>query len=533
MIGLDPNIIKKINYKLTLARIINDASKDFIYAPHINAIYALAKEELWSHLSTKLKNGTFNPSLPISMEIPKPSGFTRPGSILKPYDRMSYQLTVDNIGPVAEKQLNRSRVFSNVLLKKDPKGSMFKSTKECFSRFQSKLVEYVKKKKYSSVLKADIASYFQNINQHILINLLRSAGCDNPIVSFLEKLLLSFTEQSSRGIIQGVFPSDFLGNFYLCYLDEEYSLKKIPFLRYVDDIYSFFDSRRKAFLHQLQLIKWLRNGGLHLNEYKTKILPTEALLKEETKIEKMFEGAQDEIISEIEEEFKAEMKEEMWGFYSTTIQWDFLPSGLIEPEIDYKEVEIDATKKLFDLRDVDRFTRDKIDKFCIPVFTRFKDDYAMKYILREYPKRAHMARIFANYIAKMIRLDPSYVKEAEKLFLDKDISFEYQYIWLYGALMAAKRVKKTTVNFSIKQLRDANLGEALRAICAIFMGKFSNTAQKRLLRNHYSQEQSEYVRSAILHAVRYFPSSEKNACYKAWGGHNELNSLVLCAAKKI
>ena len=106
-------------------------------------------------------------------------------------------------------------------------------------------------------------------------------------------------------------------------------------------------------------------------------------------------------------------------------------------------------------------------------------------------------------------------------------------MWLYAALMGAKKIKKTTIDFSIKQLRNANLSKALRAICAIFIGKFGNTVQKRLLKNHYSQEQSGYVRSAILHAARHFPSSEKNACYRAWGGHNELNSLVLCAARKI
>jgi len=528
MFGLDKNIIKKINYKLTLDRIINNVQRDFVYAPHINAIYALAREELWSRLSTQLKNGTFNSSLPITIEVPKPSGFTRPGSILKPYDRMSYQLAVDNIGLVAEKQLNRSRVFSNVLLKKDPKGLMFKSSGECYSRFQNKLVEYAKKKNFSSVLKADIASYFQNINQHTLINLLSSAGCDNLIVSFLKKLLLFFTEKSSRGIIQGVFPSDFLGNFYLCYLDGEYSLKKIPFFRYVDDIYSFFSSRKKAYLHQLQLINWLRKEELYLNEYKTKILPTKVLLTEETKIKKMFERAKDEIILKLEE-----VKEEIEAFYLSTIQWDFLPSGVMEPEIDYGEVDIDATKKLFDLKDVDPFTRDKIDKRCIPVFTKFKDDYGIEYFLKEYTKRAHMAQIFASYIGKIIRLKPDYIRKAEKLLLDKDIFFEYQYMWLYAALMGAKKIKKTTVDFSIKQLRNANLSEALRAICAIFIGKFGNTVQKRLFKNHYSQEQSGYVRSAILHAARHFPSSEKNACYRAWGGHNELNSLVLCAARKI
>lgn len=533
MFGLDGNIVKKINHKLALKRVINDVQTDFIYAPHINAIYALAGEELWSRLSTKLKNGTFNASLPINIEVPKPSSFTRPGSILRPYDRMSYQIAVGHIAIVAEKQINRSKVFSNVLLSKDQKGLMFKPPGESFSRFRDKLIKNAKNERYSYVLKSDVASYFPNINQHTLITLLISIGCETPVVRFLEKLLSFFTEKSSRGIIQGVAPSDFLGNFYLCYLDGEYSLAKIPFLRFVDDIYSFFNSRKKAFLHKLELINWLRKEGLYLNEYKTKILPTKVLLKEETEVQKMLEAAKEEIILEYEEEFETRMEEETGNFYSSTIQWDFLPSGVMEPEIDYEEVEIDATKKLFRFKTTNIFLRDKIDRFCIPVFAKFKDSFAIEYTLKEYIRRPYLAQIFANYIGKTIHLKPCYTQEAEKLLFNKDLFFEYQYVWLYAALMSSKKIKKTTVDFATKQLRNGNLNEALRAVCAIFIGKFGNAVQRKSLKHHYKQEQSDYVCSAILYAARYFPAQEKNACYKAWCGNNELNSLVSYAVRKI
>ncbi len=533
MFGLDQNIVEKVDYNLTLKRIINDVQGDFIYAPHINAVYALAQEELWNNLSSKLISKNFDSSLPITIEIPKPTGFTRPGSILMPYDRMSYQLAIDNIGPDAEKLIDRKKVFSNVLLSRDPKGLMFKSSAKCFNSFSRNIIKYAKKKSYRYVLKADIASYFQNIDQHVLINLLKSSGSKELVVSFLEKLLSSFSEKRSKGIIQGVFPSDFLGNFYLCSLDGECDLNKIPFVRYVDDIYLFFNSWEKAFSNKIKLIKWLRKEGLQLNELKTAILSSEVLLREETKIQMMFKKAKDEIESELEEKFEEEARQELGDFYSSTIQWDFLPSGITRPEIDYGEVDIDATKKLFDFEEEDRSARDKIDKFCIPVFAKIKDSYAIEYVFGEYLERQEMAQVFAGYIGKMIGLDPGYGTKTEGLLCDKNIFFDYQYMWLYAALMGAEKVKKTTVNFSINQLRDGNLPAALRAICAIFIGKFGNTIQKKLLRNHYSDEQSDYVCSAILYASQYFSSSEKSACYRAWGGKSELNKLILCAIRKI
>lgn len=37
--GLDAALLKQINWKLALARIVHDLRSDFIYAPHINFIY--------------------------------------------------------------------------------------------------------------------------------------------------------------------------------------------------------------------------------------------------------------------------------------------------------------------------------------------------------------------------------------------------------------------------------------------------------------------------------------------------------------
>ena len=117
MEGLDSQIVDSLNHTLALGRIETDINRDLIYAPHINIIYQFAKDDLWKELRRQLKSGQFGASLPIYMNIPKPSGLTRPGAVQLPLDRLLYQILIDNIAPQIEHNLNRSLVFSNSVLR--------------------------------------------------------------------------------------------------------------------------------------------------------------------------------------------------------------------------------------------------------------------------------------------------------------------------------------------------------------------------------------------------------------------------------
>lgn len=523
MAGLDNKIIQELNSELALQRIKNDLQSDFIFAPHLNVIFYLAGPDLWERLVSKLKSGDFEPALPIMLEVPKASGFSRPGSILGPFERLIYQASVDMIAPAAESALNREQVFSYALLGEDPNGFMFESASDCFTKFKEKVIEYCQSGDYTHVLKADVASFFERLYQHVLINLLNSAGCNNYIVSFLEKFMALLTQKDSHGIIQGVFPSDFLGNFYLCSLDAEHQINDIPFVRYVDDIYMFFKSEKDVNKHKIRLSTWLRRDGLNLNEAKTKTFAVEDLVREETEVELMFEDAKEEAWSELSRE----------DFYTSTISWDFLFDEDQDEEIDEKDIELVATKKLFDLEDVNSETKNKIVKFCLPIFTAALDEHAIAYVLKIFPLSMHMAQPFATYLNKFVRNNQEIANSVEALLGNENVFYEYQYMWLYAALMRADKVSSDSVKFAINQLRNTQHSEALRATCAVFVGKFGNVTQRRILKTHYTQEPSSYVRSAILHSSRHFPKNEKETCFTAWSGHNEVNSLIVSALKKL
>jgi len=196
------------------------------------------------------------------------------------------------------------------------------------------------------------------------------------------------------------------------------------------------------------------------------------------------------------------------------------------------DVEFQATHTLFDQTDVGPRTRDKIDRFCLSVFTASGDDYAVEYVLANYEHRPGLAQMFARYLALFVPTNGTIVNRIEHLFSAGNLLFEYQTLWLAAVLMSAAEVSAATVDRTLQYLLRGQFGEPLRGACALLIGRFGNAGQRRLLKTHYSSEASAFVRAAILYSARFFPSTERDTCYTAWSGHDDTNALIVVAAKK-
>ena len=86
MPGLDAALVASLDKDTAFARVLADVETDFIFAPQYKILYEFMKDEIWVEITSALRSGTYNPSSLITAEIPKPSGLTRPGSILFPID---------------------------------------------------------------------------------------------------------------------------------------------------------------------------------------------------------------------------------------------------------------------------------------------------------------------------------------------------------------------------------------------------------------------------------------------------------------
>lgn len=508
MPGLDKKILDLIDPKKVIDRIKIDIRTDFILAPHHNAIFINAGSELWGRVQELLKSGQYQPELPHTISVPKERGFTRPGSILGPVDRFVYQALIDIASPTLEAQLDRERTFSHVL-SNDP-NSMFEPAHESWSRFQAKMGSLCTSEGYT--VKADIANYFERIPQHHLVNLMSAAKCPPEVVNLLEEMLLAFQERDSFGIIQGVFPSDVLGNFFLSEFDGYCDIHEIPSARYVDDMYLYFASEVDAQRGLIELIERLRKDGLHLNEYKSGIRTTHEVLREETEVDVLFEEARSEV--------REELTEYDTSGYGFTAEWEWE-----EPE-DEEELELAATKRLYSAIENYPEQSDKIERFCLPLLRAASSDHAIDAVLENLLRKPHLTSYYHAYLARFVSTNKDLVTALESVVRSLSLVTDYQRMYLLGSLFAAESVKATTVNTALQWLDNTRMAEEARAIAALFAAKHGSPTQKRTVRLTYENEPSVFVRGAILYASRYFTGAERKTCKKAWGAHNLVNALI-------
>lgn len=522
MPGLDPNLVSRLDFSLSLKRVETDVATDFLLAPHYSAVYAHAGADLIEIARSRLSDGSYNPELPITVEVPKPSGLSRPGAILRPLDRLIYQFLVDQICDRAEAQLDRSRVFSHALLEDDREFKMFRPADECYRGLLAALAATCRIRRLRYVVKADVASYFERIYQHNLINLLRSADCNSSVVNLLEKVLKAFTQNDSHGIIQGLFPSDFLGNFYLTTIDERQRVAETPSIRYVDDIYLFYASETEARKGLAGLCRDLRDEGLSLNESKTRILTAQDLIAEETEVDRLFERAKQEIREFVQT--NAAYRIHGYGFQSLWSEEEELPD---------EEVSLMAVSELYARLDERPQKADQIERFCLPYFSLARDEQAIERSLGGIVDRPHMSSIYCSYLRRFVRDNPIVGARLEQIMIDPRVAYEWALIWPVAALIDAGAVSDSARTAAVRVVEDARSSEGLRAIAAQLVAKHGNASQRRNLRHQYEREPSQFVREAILFSTRHLPSNERNSCLSAWGSHSITNSLIGCAVRRL
>jgi hypothetical protein len=518
MPGLDPSIIEQMDPRLSIGRILRDQKSDFILSPHYASIFVHSGEDLWEQLESSLRSGSFEPELPITVEVPKPTGLTRPGSILKPMDRLIYQALIDVLAPIAERNIDRSRAFSYILLDPDPEFRMFEDHHDCLNQLQESIKQYSEDPRWSYAIRADVANFFERLYQHVLINLLHSSGCPSGAVNLLEQLLSLWMERDSHGILQGMFPSDFLGNFYLVGLDSSLEVLGVPSARFVDDLYIFYGSKPDAQKGMTELCKSLRREGLHLSDRKSQILEVEKLIHEETQIDRMFEEARLELEGEA-------LSEDWYGFQSIWLS--------DEEELSEEEITLHAVETLYQRVEDPDVPSDRIELFCLPSLAESGSEVAVERALDGLVERPYLAKVYSSYLWRIARSNSDIGERMEHVLREREFSYDWQIIWPIAALLNSDSVERTTVTKVIRILRDPSYSAALRALCAIFVGKHSGPGQRRSLIQQYSNESSDYVHAAILFASRYFPAAERRACIRAWSGHSRINTLVGKAVQKI
>ena len=525
--GMSAKVVKALDWSLANKRVLKDQRSDFIYAPHLRSINLSAGSELIERVEKALSSGTFMPGLPVHMEVPKSSrvatsklskmgpAHSRQGSILLPRDRLLYQAIADASAEAISDDTDFDRSFSHRIV--PGAGAMFEVTRIAWGKFQARLKRLSKKKHNKYVLKLDIANCFSSINQHMLINKLGDLDIDASIIKRLEQMLIKFTgSKSSRGIVQGIYPSDLFGNYYMNPIDEFIDGLKLDSARYVDDIYIFVESADHADAAYRKLIRFLRRYDLTVNEAKARLMPSSFLLAEEPDLEELFSNAVEEVTDQADE-FGEEAG---YGFQG---DWE-------DEEESYSEqydIELAATELLFDSADDYEGQEENIERFCLPLFARAKSDYAVDHVIANLMNRPSMAQIYCSYLSKF-----SGHAEVRKAFLDlateKNV-YDWQRMWAIAGLLVSGSAKNKEVSSIFSVFESKEVEEPVRAVAAIFTGRYGNHSKRTDLFSSYGSEGSEYLRAAIYFSSRWFPTVEKSNAKSQWANDNELNELITVA----
>jgi hypothetical protein len=536
--GLDGGALKSLDWRVAIQRVLVDVRSDFIYAPHISNVFRNAADDLTSAVTSELKSGRFAPGRPITIEVPKSSrmqvvprgsrgpNFSRPGSILLPKDRLLYQMLADNAAPLIEEHTDRTRSFSHQLAA-DETADMFESSRVSWNKMQQTLNRLSLGHTKGYVIKADVANCFETINQHTLVNHLGSIGYPVTLAGALDAFFVLVTgDRNSRGLLQGVFPSDLFGNFYLNPIDEFLSDLNIPSIRYVDDIYIFVSSLRHAEETTRKLTARLRDYDLGLNEAKSKLLQSQSLLIEEPDLEKLFADAVEEYKKNRDED--DEDVDSDYGFQS---EWEDEDDGEGK-EANDAEAELGATEVLFDSRDEFPLHVEKIERFCLPLFASAVSDYAVDHVLDNFAHRPAMTQIYCAYLAKFVEQEEISSALGEILTGD-ELFYDWQRMWIFAALMRWERSTSDVVRASIQICNDGARHEALRAVAGILAAKHGSFTRQKELSDNYGNAGSIYLQTALLYATRYFQPALRRGSLKLWSGHSQTHSLIAESVKKM
>lgn len=354
--------------------------------------------------------------------------------------------------------------------------------------------------------------------------MLRDAGLNGSLCDKLEEMLLAYTgERSSRGILQGVYPSDLFGAFYLNPVDRFFEENGIMSVRYVDDIYVFVRSVAEADEVLRKLIPTLRQYGLRLNEAKSKIIVRNELFTEEPDLEDLFNGALQEMSEQVDEE----EDDEGYGFQTP---WDANDDEDDEhdeeadhDEDDEVDAELEATKRLFDSIETYSGHEENIERFCLPLFSKANSDYAVNHVMNSFTERPSMTQIYCSYLGKFIN-DQDDIKDFLVESLSEEGLFDWQKIWIIACLHQSRERDTQAVRAVNGVLHDASAHEALRAIAATYVGRLGDVARRRALFTLY-QGVSPYIQYAIYYSSRQWPPAERRTARTSWGTHGDLNRL--------
>lgn len=226
---------------------------------------AFAREH-WEEIRASLLAGTYQP-LPVKrVEIPKPTGGTRPLGIPTVLDRLIQQAMAQVLLPIFDPD------FSEASYGFRPG----RSAHDAIHRVR----DYIRQG-YRVAVDADLSKFFDTVDHDLLMNRVGRKVRDQRVLRLVGKYLRAGVmidgrrRETRKGVPQGGPLSPLLSNILLDDLDKELERRGHRFARYADDFIILVKSRRAGERVMTGITRFLESKlKLVVNQEKSKVAPT-------------------------------------------------------------------------------------------------------------------------------------------------------------------------------------------------------------------------------------------------------------------
>jgi hypothetical protein len=258
----------KANLELAWRRITTGGNQQYKRLfRHLYFAYEVALEDNLKDLRQRILGGTFDPSQPESIYLPKSSGLHRPLRLLHLED----QIVLQAFANMAAKRLYKKRaplqfkvVFSNIL-QSDRSIFFFKRWQDTYAVFNRQIAN-----KYNAGLRwvadFDLAAFYDTISHGLLLKTIYPKTSMDVESEWILKCLRTWSSAKissshGHGLPQGPIASDFLAECFLLPID--LALRKSEgYIRYVDDFRLFGRNEDDVRAAVIILERYCRERGL-------------------------------------------------------------------------------------------------------------------------------------------------------------------------------------------------------------------------------------------------------------------------------
>jgi hypothetical protein len=283
-----------------------------------------------------------------------------------------------------------------------------------YKGFKGAFNDYGSKFKFG--ISFDVASYFNSIYHHDLVNWFDERGAAEPDVSLFGRFLREINAGRSIDCLpQGLYPSKMIGNDFLKFIDNSSRLRSTILIRFMDDVALFSDRREDLFADFYLIQDLLGQKGLSVNPSKTRLLE-ETRQDVGEKIDAVRKGLLKKRRILIIRGYDVEVEEREVSRKLTPKEISLLKTILAQPQLEEEDAEL--VLSLMGAHSAD-------------VFARFDD------LLREFPNLAKSMYVFSRNIADreaLAQIILEYLKQTP-------VIPEYQLFWI--GMMAEDYLLKT------------------------------------------------------------------------------------------